>query len=172
MTEPKPYKERINDLRSMLESMKSRMAEVLPRHMTPERMVKTALIAVNRQPELLDCTVESFAQAMMTASELGLDVSGSLGSAYLVPFNVKDRQTKQWRKQVQFIPGYRGLIDLARRSGQIAQIEARVVYENDDYECVFGIDQVLRHRPKLQGDRGAATQAVPLPRQRHPGPVH
>ncbi len=139
-----------NQLNALLsrEAVQKSLADVLPKHLTPERVVKMALVAASRQPTLLKCTSESFLKAIMTSAELGLDCSGTLGSGYLVPFYNKGVQ------EVQFIPGYRGLIDLARRSGSIARIESRIVYAQDVFEIEYGLDQKLIHKPKLTGDRG------------------
>jgi len=152
MSEVTTYTERVNSLKGMLEKAKDRIAEVLPRHVTAERMCKTALIAANKTPALLECTPQSFLQSVMTASELGLDVSGTLGSAYLLPYNC--RVGDRWEKRCQLIVGYRGMIDLARRSGQIATIEAHVVHERDTFAIEFGLAPKLVHKPCLKGERG------------------
>ena len=79
-----------------------------------------------------------------------------LGHAYLVSFNTKrkDAQGKErWVKSVQVIIGYKGLIDLARRSGQIVSIAAHEVCENDHFELVYGLDEKLNHTPAM-AERG------------------
>lgn len=127
------------------------LSDVLPKHLTPERVVKMALVAASRQPLLFKCTKESFLQAIMKSAELGLDCSGTLGRAYLVPYF----NSKIGAYECQFIPGYQGLIELARRSGNIARIESRVVYEKDSFTVEYGLDQKLVHTPSLIADRGA-----------------
>lgn len=124
---------------------------VLPKHITPERVLKMAFVAASRQPKLFQCTRESFIQSVMKSAELGLDCSGTLGRAYLVPYY----NSKISAYECQFIPGYQGLIELARRSGNIARIESRVVYANDQFSVEYGLDQKLIHRPTMNGDRGA-----------------
>lgn len=133
------------NLRALLskpENMQS-IRDVLPKHLTPERVCKMALVAVTKQPKLLNCTVTSVMRALMTASELGLDCSGTLGSGYLVPF----------ANECTFMPGYRGLIDLARRSGEVSTIEARVVYKQDVFRVEFGTDPRIIHEPYMAADR-------------------
>lgn len=137
-------------LQSLVQQMQGAIADVLPRHVTPERVAKMALVAASRQPKLYECTRESLAKSLMTASELGLDCSGTLGSGYLVPYWNKNIRARE----AQFIIGYRGLIDLARRSGQISQIEAHVVYENDDFDIQYGTDPCIVHRPNMDGEPG------------------
>ena len=140
--------ENIEGLKALLgsERMKQSLLDVLPRHLTPERMAKMVLVAASRDNSIFKCTQESVALAVMRASELGLDCSGgTLGEGYLVPYG----------DQCQFIPGDRGLITLARRSGQIKSIEARVVHEKDDFDVDYGrVDNPVHHRPFLDGDRG------------------
>lgn len=87
---------------------------------------------------------------------MGLEPNTVLGHAYLVPFNTKrkDAQGKErWVKSVQVIIGYKGLIDLARRSGQIVSIAAHEVCENDHFELVYGLDEKLNHTPAM-AERG------------------
>jgi recombination protein RecT len=144
-------KARMDSLRSMLEAARSSMALVVPRHVTPERLIKLALVAASRTPLLLQCDPKSIVQGVMTAAQLGLDCGGVLGSAYLVPFkNAKNGG----RYEAQLIVGYRGLVDLARRSGEIDTIEAHVVHANDAFEIAFGLDPVLRHVPCLKDEPG------------------
>jgi recombination protein RecT len=126
------------------------LQDVIPKHLTPERIVKMALVAASRQPKLFDCTPQSFLQSVMKSAELGLDCVGTLGQGYLVPYY----NSKIKALECQFIAGYQGLINLARRSGHISRIESRVVYENDIFDVEYGLDQKLTHRPYLGGERG------------------
>lgn len=135
-------KDKLNTIGAMLESRKQMIAQVLPRHIKADRLIKVALMAMNRQPELLNCTPSSLFQALMMSGQLGLEPDGILGSAYLVPFGT----------QCTLIPGYRGLIDLARRSGLIKSIEAHLVRLGDKFECAFGLDPHLVHTPVFPGD--------------------
>jgi recombination protein RecT len=143
-------------LQGLAEAMKGRLAAVLPKHVTPERMLKALMVAASKTPAIFECTQESVVKSLMDASSLGLDCSGTLGSGYLIPFNKNTKNsTGQWesRKECQFIPGYRGLIDLARRGGQIATIEAHAVYAQDKLLLQYGTESKLVHEPYLAGDR-------------------
>lgn len=92
----------------------------------------------------------TFIGAMMTAAQLGLEPNTPLGQAYLIPFwNGKSK-----RMECQFQLGYKGMIDLAYRSGQISSIQAHVVRENDKFEYSYGLEPTLSHVPAL-ADRGA-----------------
>ena len=143
-------------LQGLANAMKGRLAAVLPRHITPDRMLKALMVAASKTPALFECTQESICKAIMDASSLGLDCSGTLGSGYLVPFNksMKDAQGRwQSRKECQFIPGYRGLIDLARRGGQIADIQVHAVYNQDTFTIEYGTSPEIKHTPYTGADR-------------------
>ncbi len=144
-------------LRAMLSQdiVRKSMEDIIPKHLSVERLIKMALVAASRQPKLFQCTKESILQSVMRGAELGLDVSGSLGQAWLVPFY----NSKLRALEAQFIPGYRGLIDLARRGKQVSSIEAHLIYEHDEYELIYGTEPKLFHKPKLQGDPGPVMAA-------------
>lgn len=117
--------------------IKAQIGLALPRHMTPERLLRIALTEVRRNPKLAECSQASLLAAVFQCAQLGLEPGGSLGHAWLVPFG----------REVQFQIGYRGMIDLARRSGQIHSIEAHAVYEGDHFDCVLGLESDLKHLP-------------------------
>lgn len=139
--------------------LKSRQAEIqkmLPKHLNAERLLKVAQIAATTTPALAKCDVPSLIGAIGQCAQMGLEPNTVLGHAYLVPFNTKRKDAngnEKWVNSVQVIIGYKGLIDLARRSGQIVSIAAHEVCENDHFEMVYGLDEKLEHKPAL-GDRG------------------
>lgn len=132
-----------DNLAAYLEEKARYMNAALPKHMTPERLARVALTAISSSPRLLECTKESLALALIEAGQLGLEPNGVMGQAYLVPYY----NGKLKRYEAQFQVGYRGLIDLARRSGQITKIEARVVRESDEFLYEYGLRPQLVHRP-------------------------
>lgn len=143
-------------LKGMLEQYAPSLANLLPKHVTPERLMKTMLTAANRNPDILRCTQASVIEAVSRAGELGLDMSGTLGEAYPVPFRNKIKIDGQDRfvHQLTMIIGYRGLAKLARQSGEIDHMEAEPVYENDHFVYQKGSDFKLLFTPTLKGDRG------------------
>jgi recombination protein RecT len=142
--------EKLSNLKNLLEKSKGSIAKTLPTHMSAERMVKIAVVAASRNPALLQCDPLSLLRALMEASQLGLEPFTGLQQAYIIPF--KNHKTGQ--TEAQFIPSYRGLIDLARRSGNIISIEAHLVYEHDTFEVEMGLNPKLRHVPYFEGSRG------------------
>lgn len=123
------------------------LKKALPSVLTPERFIRIALSALNNTPQLKQCTPMSFISALLNAAQLGLEPNSPLGQAYLIPYKNKGQL------EVQFQIGYKGLIDLAYRNGQMQTIQAQVVYENDLFEYEYGLNPILVHRPAFS-DRG------------------
>lgn len=139
-----------NTIRNLLEKSKGQIAMALPKHLNADRIIRVAMTSIQRTPKLLECDPISLVGAIIQSSQLGLEPDGILGHAYLVPF----RNTKMNRMEVQFIPGYKGLIDLARRSGQVVSIGSHVVYSNEKFELKFGFDETIQHEPLPPSKRG------------------
>lgn len=136
-------------LKAYLKSMEPAIKAALPSVMTPERFTRIVATALGSNPVLAQCTPQSFLGAMMTAAQLGVEPNTPLGQAYLLPY----KNNKNNTIDCQFQLGYRGLIDLAYRSGEIATIQAHEVRENDTFEFEYGLNPKLRHVP-ARGDRG------------------
>lgn len=133
--------------------IKQQMALALPKHMTADRLARIAMTEIRKKPMLARCDQQSFLGAIMQCAQLGLEPGGALGHAYLLPFNNRAKKTVE----VQFIVGYRGMIDLARRSGQIVSLSARAVHANDEFSYEYGLDEKLHHKPYEKGDPGQLT---------------
>lgn len=131
------------NLNDYIKSMEGEIAKALPSIITPERFTRMALTAVRTTPGLASCEPMSFLAAMMSAAQLGLEPNTPLGQAYLLPY----RNNKKGITEVQFQIGYKGLIDLAYRSGEVELVQAQCVYENDTFECEYGIEPKLKHIP-------------------------
>lgn len=126
----------------------------IPKHMSPERLTKILLSATLKTPQLMKVNQLSLLQVLGQLSELGLEPGSAMGHVYIIPFENR----KAGRTDVNVIIGYRGYIELARRSGHVEQIETHVVFEDDDFELVYGLDDVrkLRHIPNWKGKRDPA----------------
>jgi recombination protein RecT len=123
----------------------------LPNHMTPERMIRVALTAIQKTPKLAECEQRSLIGAIVQASELGLEPNTPLGHCYLIPY--WNSTSKQNEAQLQI--GYRGFIALARRSGEISSVSAEIVYSKDEFYVGYGTDRKLLHVPLLNNpERG------------------
>lgn len=156
--------ETVNTVTNMLTGQFKAIKSALPRHMTPERMCRVALNTIRRTPQLLECAPETMVAAIVEASSLGLEID-SRGQAYLVPFF----NSKTGRKEVQLIPGYKGLADLAYRSGRVDSIFAEVVCENDKFRFSLGLNPTLEHTPSLE-DRGKLIAVYAVARMKESAP--
>lgn len=131
----------------MVKAMMPEIKKALPTVLTPERFTRIALSALNNTPALQQCTPISFLAALMNAAQLGLEPNTPLGQAYLIPYKNKGKL------ECQFQIGYKGMIDLAYRNGQMQTIQAQAVYENDEFFYEYGLEPKLVHRPAFS-ERG------------------
>lgn len=136
-------------MQAYIKAMEPAIKKALPSVITPERFTRMVLSALSSTPKLAECSPQSFLAAMMTAAQLGVEPNTALGQAYLLPYR------NHGKMECQFQLGYKGLIDLAYRSGEVSVIQAHTVYENDVFEYELGMDPKLRHVP-AKADRGEA----------------
>lgn len=127
----------------MNDMARDQLSKVAASHMRPERMMRLMANAIRTTPKLTECEPISLLGAMMTCASLGLEPNTVLGHAYLIPFKNRSKNITE----VQLIIGYKGMIDLARRSGHVVNIHADVVYSGDEFSFEYGTDQHLRHKP-------------------------
>jgi recombination protein RecT len=133
----------------------AQMALALPKSMTADRLTRIVMTECRKAPALLKCAPESFYGAVLQCAALGLEPGSALGHCYLLPFgNGKDRSG---RPNAQLIIGYRGMIDLARRSGQIISLQAWTVHAQDTFNYQLGLDPDIQHVPASTADRGPVT---------------
>lgn len=135
------------------EAVKAELAKVATAHLTPERLLRLMVGEIRRVPKLQDCTQQTLMACVLDMMRLGLE-PGPLGHAYLVPYG----------NVCTLILGYRGLLELARRSGQIQRVEAHVVYEKEaadpeHWQYEAGLTPKLIHRPLMAKDRGPIVAA-------------
>jgi recombination protein RecT len=138
----------LDTLRGMLEKAAPKFAEVAPKYMKVERLVRLVLSNASRNPKVLECTPDSVLLFCMRCSESGFDVIGA-GGAWAVPY----WNSKIGKMELQYIPDYRGLVNAAKRADCIKDAYAEVVRENDEFDYSLGLDPTLTHRP-ARGERG------------------
>ena len=141
-----------NDFKALLASQWDRIKAVMPSHMSENRLFQLAVSAYNSTPELAECTTVSVLSCVMKCAALGLEPSAvdGLGRACILPY----RNGKTKRYEANFILGYRGMIDLARKSGEIKDINAHAVYEGDTFSYSFGLNEDLTHVPSNEPKAG------------------
>lgn len=149
-------------MQDYIRQMSKEIAKALPSVITPERFTRITLSALSTNPQLSETTPKSFLGAMMTAAQLGMEPNTPLGQAYLIPYR------NHGQLECQFQLGYKGLIDLAYRSGEVSVIQAQVVYENDEFEYSFGLTPKLFHKPAME-NRGKAIAVYAMFRTKDDG---
>lgn len=127
---------------ALLEKLRPQLEAALPKHLGVDRFLRVSLTTIRQNPKLMECDRRSFLASMLTCAQLGLEPDGVLGQAYLVPFKTRGVL------QCQLIVGYRGYVTLARNSGEIESIQAKVVRKGDDFHYQYGFDETLTHIPK------------------------
>lgn len=136
-------------LANQIQAMEKQFALAAPRGMEATQLVRDALTCLRQTPQLAECEPATVLGSLMTCAQLGLR-PGVLGHAWLLPF--WDGRTKS--RKAQLVIGYQGLVELAHRSGKIQSLIARTVYENDDFDVEYGLEDKLMHKPCLRGHKG------------------
>ncbi len=139
----------ITAIRGELDLMKPELKRVIPAHLPTDKLVRTAISSIQKNPKLLEANRGSLMSAIMDAAVLGLVPDGITGQCYLIPI----------KGQVQLWLGYKGYLQLLKNTGGLLSIQTQIVYENDLFEFEFGFDERLRHVPLVNGDRGAPIYA-------------
>lgn len=134
---------------------KAQMALALPKTLTADRLIRIVLTECRKTPELRRCNQASFFGAVLQCAQLGLEPGSALGHCYLLPYG--NGKARDGLPNCQLIIGYRGMIDLARRSGQIVSINAYCVHEKDEFIYELGLHPDIKHRPSAMADRGPVT---------------
>ena len=129
--------------------MKPALMSALPKHLTADRFLRVALTELRGNPKLMQCDQMSFLRSVMFCAQLGLEPGGVLGHCYLLPFENR----KKGITECQFILGYKGMLNLTRRSGEISSITSHTVHADDTFEFEFGLDEKLVHIPSLSQPR-------------------
>lgn len=138
-----PAKKHPTDLKGWLNMYTNDIAKALPQQIDPKRFTRICMTALTGSKQLKACSPESFIGAVLSSAQLGLEPNTPLGEAYLIPYG----------SSCQFQLGYKGLIKLARNSGDITKIGAECIHENDEFSYTLGIDPTITHVPVF-GDRG------------------
>lgn len=136
---PKTLKEFLNSPK-----IKAELARVATKAMQPDDLINLTLIAASRNPDIFKCTAQSIVKALLDAAALGIKPGGLMGRGYLVP----RRNNMIDAHELSFDPGWRGLVDIARRSGLIRRLEAHVAYEAEEFEVLRTPFTTIRHVPK------------------------
>lgn len=148
-----PAQTKANTFPAMLEAYKGEIARALPRHLSGDRMTRIALTAFRRNPKLAECEPKSVFAAVIQASQLGLEPD-TLGRSYLIPYEKRAKVGGEWKTvgvECQFVPGWKGLVELLNRSKQ-GTAWTGAVFEGDEFDYQLGDSPFVHHRPGGEDD--------------------
>jgi phage RecT family recombinase len=129
------------------DEFKQKISEALPPGLDLDRFTRTALMAVQQNPDLMGNDQQSLYLSIMQCAKDGLLPDGK--EAALVLFFDKKTQTKK----TQYIPMVGGLRKIAAEH-KVA-LAAYVVHEKDEFNYQLGFEPSILHQPpKLGVDRG------------------
>ena len=152
MAELATRRAKTENIRQLISSpaMQMQIKMAAPKHLTADRITRIFMTSIQRTPKLADCTPQSLLGAMLTCTQLGLEPDSASQMAHLIPY----------KTTCTLIVGYKGLMALARRSGDISSLDARAVYVNDDFVYEFGTSPKLKHIPDLGSADRAPTDII------------
>lgn len=128
---------------SIIEKSKPQFELAMPKGGNVDRNVRALVTLVKATPALQKCDPASIMSCAMRVMDLGLELNSALSQVYIIPYG----------QVAQLQISYRGMLALAKRSGEISSVTAREVYSNDVFSFAYGTEDSLVHEPKLK-DRG------------------
>jgi len=143
-------------VKSLLEQFKPSLQKALQKKIDVEYLASCTMSIFRANPELYECTNESIVHSLFLSAQMGLRLDGPLGHAFLIPRNITNKKTGQKQKEAQFQIGYKGYMELVRRSGEILSITPGIVKEMDEFDYEFGTNERILFRPS-SGERGKVT---------------
>ena len=123
-----PMKEKAE---TMLRKSQSAMESRIKDYFDTERDLKafmSLMISYSRDENISRCSPQSFMTAAYKIAELRLSPVKQLGQVYMVPFS----------GSVEVIVGYKGMIELARRTGKVSIVQCKDIYSGDIFQYGFG----------------------------------
>lgn len=144
-------KSKVATIYDFMDQKRDLIASALPKAITPDRLIGVFTMVLKTTPALAECTQTSLVSAIIQTVQYGL-TPGNIGHCHYVPF--KNKQANgTYQKEVQFILGYKGIVELVNRCGKAVILSTEVVYENDEFDYALGLNPVLKHLP-THGERG------------------
>lgn len=146
-------KNRVDQLRQLMDSRKDTILSMLPATIGKERFMSISLAVVST-PEVMDCTGRSIVDCVYGCAKLGLAPDKALGHIYIIPRNVNTapkNSPPKWERQATLMMGFRGYIELGRRSGALGMVHTGIVYQGETYR--YWIDEAgphFSHEPNIE----------------------
>lgn len=153
-TTPEAERAKLTEVVAMVDSRREQLEMLLSGTVPLERFITVALHAVQTQRGILQCSALSIFSAIRDSAMYGLEPVGILGDAALVPYD----------GVCTLQPEYRGLRKLAMRSGDVAKVDASVVFTKDRFRILEGDEPRIEHELSLEAERGSVLGAYAFAR--------
>lgn len=140
-------------IKQYMERYKDNIARIMPDSITFAKLEGGIMTECRRNPKLLECDPKSLLDVVTTCARLGLQ-PGPLGECYITTYKSKGNMV------AEFALGYKGMIKLARRSGEITSLQSFVVYAGDEFSVQYGTEPRIHHIPSMSGGDLVSTYAV------------
>jgi recombination protein RecT len=149
----------VHNFKKQIESYEAKiLPELLMQHgISPLQFKQTVINEVKRNEKLLHAFIvnpASMFASILAGAEIGLIPSEMIGEFFLIPRNLK-QPNGSYKLTVTPLIGYKGLVNLILRSGNITKIHTEVVYEGDLFEPTYGLEPDIKHIPDFTKPRTA-----------------
>lgn len=145
------------DVRSLImsDAFQSQIKKAMPEAMSSDVLLRVAVTTIQKTPKLLECSRDSLMQCVLECAQMGLLPDGILGQAYMVPY----------AKVATLQIGYRGILELARRSNQVKYVVGEAVYDCDQFKIRYAPERTILHVPDEDNEeRGLREEGKYLPK--------
>lgn len=154
-----PSKELITTLTTQLSSYEKKvLPDLLEKHgISPAQFVQVVLSEVKKNEKLMQAFKENPASvfaSVLAGAEIGLMPSDLIGEFYLIPRSMKGADGK-YRMTATPMVGYKGLVSILLRSGDVTRVHAEVVYDGDEFAPSYGLEPNIIHKPNFSTPRTA-----------------
>ncbi len=152
----------LQTMKNVITQYSSQIQQLIPKHVTAERIVNIALTALTRNPDLLECDPRTVLAGIIQSSILGLELHSPLHHASLVKF----WNSKAGINEATLMIEYPGLIELVMRGNQVSYVEAQPVYAEDFLDVEYGTNPHITHKPQVHTARGKLIGAYAYAKQK------
>ena len=143
---PTPRQQLVTQRKNEIQMLESDIKKMLPPSIPSDKFIRTVQTAITLNPDIAEADKNSVLNACMKAAADGLVLDGR--EAALTIYNTKQKNGS-WKKVAQYIPMVAGIIKRVRNSGEVARLNAFVVYANDHFHVTYGLEMNLKHEPNF-----------------------
>jgi recombination protein RecT len=142
-----PKQQLVVQRKNEIQNMEADLKKMLPPSLPSDKFIRTVQTAIALNPDIAEADKTSVLSACMKAAADGLVLDGR--EAALTIYNTKQKDGS-YKKMAQYIPMVAGIIKRVRNSGEVARLNAFVVYENDKFHVAYGLEMTLEHEPNFE----------------------